>query len=66
MGNSSRLSPAPAIYFDPCDVENCDHNVEEMWRRLDQKYGTKQKLIDDIISDIKRLPQWNIHNRYWE
>ena len=39
------------------DVENCDHNVEEMWRRLDQKYGTKQKLIDNIISDIKRLPQ---------
>ena len=30
-----------------------------MWRRLDDKYGKRQKLVDCIISDIKRLPECN-------
>ena len=41
------------------DVENCDHNIDLMWRRLDDKYGKRQKLVDCIISDIKRLPECN-------
>lgn len=41
------------------DVENCDQDIEMMWHRLDTKYGTKQKLIDSIIVDIKRLPEEN-------
>ena len=39
------------------DVENLDHDVNLMWNRLDEKYGEKQKLIDSIIHEIKRLPE---------
>jgi len=36
------------------DVNNYD-SANEIWKRLDQKYGNKQKLIDSIMHDIKGL-----------
>ena len=41
------------------NVENVDHDIDLMWQRLDMKYGTVQKLIDCIMSDIKNLPKSN-------
>lgn len=41
------------------DVENFDNDINRMWQRLDSKYGSKQKLIDSIISDFKQLPESN-------
>ena len=45
----SYLSPAVQE-----DVENID-NYDEMWNRLEEKYGNRQKLIDDILNDIELL-----------
>ena len=39
--------------------DDYDMDINMMWCRLGTKYGTKQKLIDCIISDIKRLPENN-------
>ena len=40
----------------PADlVRNIDDNLEEMWKRLDEKYGEKTKLIDVVMTDLKRL-----------
>lgn len=36
------------------DVENID-SIEEIWKRLDKRYGDEGKLIDSIMFDIKRL-----------
>ena len=36
------------------DVENID-DYDEMWNRLEEKYGNRQKLIDDILNDIELL-----------
>ena len=36
-------------------IENCDHQIEAMWERLDAKYGTIRKQIDCIMSDFKNL-----------
>ena len=38
------------------EVENYDHDISAMWKRLDSKYGTVQKQIDLIMSDFKNLP----------
>jgi len=46
---------APAVQE---DVENID-KYDEMWLRLDEKYGDRQKLIDDILSDIASLDTTN-------
>ena len=43
------------------EVENIDHNLDAMWKRLDKKYGAVHKLIDCILSDIKNMP--NCDNR---
>ena len=37
------------------DIEHVDDNIDSMWARLDQKYGDRQKLIDDILLDIAGL-----------
>ena len=36
------------------DVENLD-SAGEIWKRLDQKYGARHKLIECILQDIKNL-----------
>ena len=36
-------------------IRNVDDDLEEMWMRLDDKYGKASKLIDAIMNDIKRL-----------
>ena len=36
-------------------VESVDDNVEEMWDRLDNKYGRPSLLVDTIMNDIKKL-----------
>ena len=36
-------------------VKTVDHNISEMWRRLDDKYGEPTKVIDVIMYDIKRM-----------
>ena len=41
------------------EVENCDHDIDAMWARLDAKYGTIRKQIDCIMSDFKNLPECN-------
>ena len=38
------------------EVENIDHDLQAMWKRLDEKYGTIQKHIDCIMYDFKNLP----------
>ena len=37
------------------DVKNVDHSIEEMWKRLDNKYGEPSKIIDVIMNDIKKI-----------
>jgi hypothetical protein len=37
------------------DIEHVDNDIDSMWARLDQKYGDRQKLIDDILLDISSL-----------
>ena len=41
------------------EVENIDHDIAAMWKRLDSKYGTVQKQIDLIMCDFKNLPVCN-------
>ena len=41
------------------DVENVDSDVESMWRRLDEKYGDQQKLVDSIMNDVAKLTTSN-------
>ena len=36
-------------------VKNVDNSVQEMWQRLDDKYGEPSKMIDVIMNDIKQL-----------
>lgn len=36
-------------------VKNVDHNVQEMWKRLDDRYGEPSKLVDVIMYDIKKM-----------
>ena len=37
------------------EVSNVTDNYTEMWERLDQKYGNTGKLVDAILSDVKRI-----------
>ena len=37
------------------EVEMIAENVDDMWKRLDKKYGDKGKLIDSIMADIKDI-----------
>ena len=39
------------------EVENFDYDIDMMWCKLDARYGSKQELIDSILSEIKRLPE---------
>ena len=32
---------------------------EQIWKRLDQKYGNRRKLVDTILHDIKQLKLCN-------
>ena len=36
-------------------VKNVDDRIEEMWSRLDDKYGEPTRVIDAIMKDIKKL-----------
>eukprot|EP00794_Sanderia_malayensis_P021205 gene21205-23287_t len=36
-------------------VKNVDDDLDEMWKRLDEKYGRTSKLADVVMFDIKRL-----------
>ncbi|CAC5362063.1 unnamed protein product [Mytilus coruscus] len=36
-------------------VKGVDNDFEEMFRRLDMKYGRAEKLIDHILNELKRL-----------
>ena len=38
------------------EVENLDHDLTAMWKRLDEKYGCIQKQIDSIMYEFKHLP----------
>ncbi|CAC5363778.1 unnamed protein product [Mytilus coruscus] len=37
------------------DLTGVDNDFEEMFRRLDMKYGRVEKLIDHILNELKRL-----------
>ena len=40
----------------PLDVvKNVDDDVNEMWKRLDKKYGKSSKLTEVVICDVKRI-----------
>lgn len=39
------------------EVDNIDHDIAAMWKRLDEKYGMVHKLIDCIMYDVKNLPK---------
>ena len=41
------------------DVENLGNDVEEIWQRLDVRYGDKGKLVDVIMSKFKTLKRPN-------
>ena len=47
------------------EVETYDHDINAMWKRLDEKYGTIQKLIDCILSDLKNMPFATIIYLHW-
>ena len=36
-------------------IRNVDHELKEMWERLDEKYGKPSKLIDILVDDRRRL-----------
>ena len=36
-------------------VKNVDHDIDQMWIRLDDKYGEPTKIIDSIMKEVKRL-----------
>ena len=36
-------------------IVNVDDDIDQMWMRLDEKYGRPSKLIDIIMCDIKNL-----------
>ena len=36
-------------------VKNVDHSVQDMWKRLDERYGEPSKLIDVIMYEIKKM-----------
>ena len=36
-------------------VKNMDDDLDEMWKRLDEKYGKPSKLADVVMYDIKKL-----------
>ena len=44
------LSGAPAEW-----IRNIDDDLEEMWKRLYEKYGEKTKLLDVVMADLKRV-----------
>ena len=37
------------------EIEGLGENMEQIWKRLDKKYGDQGKLADAIISEIKKL-----------
>ena len=37
------------------DVDNLGDDATEMWKRLDNKYNDKSKLVDSIMTEIKQL-----------
>jgi len=37
------------------EVEGLGEDTERIWKRLDKKYGDKGKLVDGIMSEIKKL-----------
>ena len=37
------------------EIENLGDDVNQIWCRLDQKFGSQRKLIDAIVNDIKQL-----------
>ena len=41
------------------EVEHIDHDIDAMWDRLSEKYGSIQKQIDYIMKDFKSLPACN-------
>ena len=43
-------------------VRNVDDDHDEMWKRLDQKYGDKSRVIDTIMTEIKNLTHVNNAN----
>ena len=36
-------------------IRNVDDNLDEMWKRLNEKYGKASKLTDVVMFDIKQL-----------
>ena len=36
-------------------ITNVDDDIDEMWCRLDEKFGQPSKLVDLIMSDIKKM-----------
>ena len=43
------------------EVNNVGDVYAEMWKRLDMKYGNIGKLVDPILSDVKKLSPNNSH-----
>ena len=45
-------------YLDPNirdDVAALGENADEIWKRLDRKYGDEGKLVDSIMTEVKNL-----------
>ena len=38
------------------EVENIGDDINEIWARLDKKYGDQGRLIDTILADVKGVP----------
>ena len=34
-------------------VKNVDDDLNQMWKRLDDRYGRSLKLVDEIVNEIK-------------
>ena len=41
------------------EVNNIGDNAADVWSRLDQKYGKTGKVVDIILSDVKKLRRNN-------
>ena len=38
------------------DVSTLGDDAEQIWKRLDRKYGDECRLVDSILSDVKKIP----------
>ena len=44
------------------EVEAVDDDYDEMWKKLDFKYGRPEKVVEAVLSDIKKLQRVSSEN----